>query len=319
MQADPPRDPSSSSRRRWLALVSAGLTGSLGGCVTTGSTGSTPPPVDYAAAMRAALRTQAGDLAGWHVRSTPVGQFGVGSIYLDEAGDASLARAESGWYLGGPDTWLAVGAGERAGAMQRLVAEGSMGAFRVDDQQRRQAGAQAGIAILALFVARGSVDREAGVQTTFSARDLRQRRLNWAEFDTLLRANRLDPGVTRAVRDGRFVVAAADLVLTDYRAEITIDERANPQLAASMRTKALLPQLAGSAQASFRLQETSAGRFVAAANGPVVAAVLYKRPPPISKDRPGGARPPLDDWPAASVDPRALDAVEQRLIEQPRR
>jgi hypothetical protein len=113
--------------------------------------------------------------------------------------------------------------------------------------------------------------------------------------------------VAKVVRDNRFVVAAADLALMGYRAEFKVDENVNPSLSATLRKK-LLP-VAGSAKASLQMRESSKGHFIITSATPVVAAMLFKRPPPRSKAF-GATLPALDAWPAAPIKPATMDQLE---------
>src|SRR5213595_587090 len=79
------------------------------GCASVGGSAATAVTQDYSTALRNTLRPFTGDLAGYRYRGTPLGNFGVGAIYLDEVQGADPSRAESGWYLGDPDSWLAPG------------------------------------------------------------------------------------------------------------------------------------------------------------------------------------------------------------------
>jgi hypothetical protein len=263
------------------------------------------------------LQAYAQDMRGYQFRTTPVGNFGVGSLYLDDLGDPQFARVESSWYLGGPETWLLIPAAARRSTMERLIAEGSLGSFSTTSSHARGVDASVGVSILSALTAGASVDYGKGVQISFEATEVRNRRLNWAEFQNALNSGRIDPAVARVVRSGKFVVVAADIVLVGYRAEVTVDEALNPGLAASLRSSALLPQLRGG-HASLRVSESSRGRFVAIASEPVVAAVLFKRPPPASKGvGEHGGMPAIEAWPAVAVDPKALAAVEKAVLLRP--
>ena len=284
----------------------------LAACVTPGGGPlATEPPPDYAGAMRQVLQTFGRDLPGYQFRGTPIGNFGVGALYLDDLGDPGLQQVESRWFLGGPQTWLQpASAADRAQWMSRLVAEGSMGSVNLSHGISREVHASIGLSVLTALVGSAGIDYSKGVTTVFRADEARNRRLNWAEFEAALAAGRIAPAVAKVVRQGNFIVAAADLLLRGYQAEISVDEGLNPRLAASLRTNALLPQLS-SASGGFRLAERAQGQFTAVASEPVVAAVLFKRPPPQSKSWPdGGGRPAIDDWPGAPISPRALRALD---------
>lgn len=306
------------ARRSWLcgtaALLAPPFGLGLGGCTLAGVASGGPASASYGAAMRQAISSVAGPLTGYIFRATPVGNFGVGSVYVDEIAGGDLALVESSWFLGGPDTWLAstLVPAERQRRIERMVSEGTMGTLRLESAGASDIHAQVGIALVAALGGSASLDAQRGVETRFQADEVRQRRLNWAEFQAALRAGQIDRDVATVVAQGRFVLAAADVVLMGYRAEIAVDESRAPELALNLRTKALLPvRVSGSA--NLRVSESARGRFVITSPQPVVAAVLFKRPPPTSKD---GRQPPsdLDAWPQANISERAAAAIESKVM-----
>lgn len=315
----PPLD---ESRRRCLTWAAAALAIPPAGCAMSAG-GAGPAPGDYAAAMRRALQSVTGELPGYQFRATPVGNFGVGSVYAEDLAGTDPRQAESHWFLGGPDNWLlpTLGPAERRQWLDRLVSEGSMGPFSLSSSGWREVHAQAGTALLSALMGgvTGSVslDTRQGVESRLEAADVRQRRLNWAEFDAALRAGQVVAGVAERVRSGRFIVAAADVALVGYRAEIAVDESRNPAVSAVLRSKALFaPRISGSA--GLRVAEGANGRFVVSLPQPAVAAVLFKRPPPLSKDFKGSSPPgQVDSWPTAAIDARALAAVEAAVTRLP--
>lgn len=295
---------------------------SLAACAQLGLSGTSTgaPSADYASTMRQALRSFAGELPSYYFRATPIGNFGVGSIYLDDVSDPTLKHVESSWFLGGPDSWLApsLTRSQRQQWLARLVVEGSLGAFDLSTSTSRSLNAQAGMAILSAMVGNASIDYSNGVETSFQASEVRDRRLNWAEFETALQAGLITPVVARVVRQGQFVVAAADVVLLGYRAQVAVDDSRNPTLSATLRTNILMPQRS-SATAGFSVAEEAHGRFLVTAKQPVVAAILFKRPPPQSKDLGEHTpRPALDAWPDANISHRTIDAIESRVLSGPR-
>jgi len=303
-------------RRAWLACAAgagAPWLAGLAGCITTGGGGG-PAPGDYADAMRQALKSVTGELPGYLFRASPIGNFGVGSIYLDEVAGGDLKQVESSWFLGGPDTWLspAIIGAERQQSMSRLVAEGSMGSFNLASGGAREVHAQAGVALITSLVGvEAGVDARRGLNSRVDVSEVRHRRLNWAEFDAALRAGRIAPEVADIVRRGRFVVAAADIVLVGYRAEISVDEQISPRVAAGLRAKTLP---VARANASFSVTEQARGRFAIAASQPVVAAVMFKQPPKVvPKD---GPPPGIDAWPAAPVDAERVQSLEAKVLQR---
>lgn len=300
-------------RRRFL--ISGASSALLAGCATGGAPTGGPAAGTYATAMREALRSATGALPNYQFRSSPVGNFGVGSIYIDEIAGNDLRQAESSWFLGGPDNWLArsLPPAERQRWRQRLVSEGSMGAINIDSSGSRDLHLQAGIALVSALTVNVGLDATRGIDTRLQANEVLQRRLNWAEFQAALNAGQIAPEVADVVRRGRFVIVAADVVLTGYRADISIDESRSPAIAAGLRTNLLPPSRIGG-NAGFRVAESARGHFVVLAPQPVVAAVLFKRPPPVSKDLYGGLPVDLDAWPTAGVSEKAVAAVEAELL-----
>jgi hypothetical protein len=307
--------------RRRDALACAALSGiSLAACSGVAGPGTRAVAQDYAASLRSALEPFTDRLPGYHYRSTPLGNFGVGSVYLGEVRGTDLARAESGWFLGGPQSWLAPGLPEaqRHEWRSRVISEGSFGAFQVDASRRRAIEVSLGISIFIALGAAASLDFERGAEVSFRASEVRNRRLNWAEFTRAAAAGQVAKEVADAVQQNDFVIAAADVVLLDYRAEVTVDETINPSLGASLRAKAGAPVAKGGTfGGALALRESTRGRFVAASSQPVIAAVLFKRPPTRAK---GGPPPSTDvgSWPAVDPFTTSLDAVDARVLQSGR-
>lgn len=296
----------------WGVLSSVGL----GACSGVAGPGTRAVAQDYATSLRSALEPFTDRLPGYHYRSTPLGNFGVGSVYLGEVRGADLSRAESGWFLGNPQSWLAPGLPEeqRREWRGRLISEGSFGAFQIDASRRRAIEASLGVSIFIALGIDASLDFERGAEVGFRASEVRNRRLNWAEFTRAMAGGQIAKEVADAVQQSDFVVAAADLVLLDYRAEVSVDERINPALGASLRAKARAPVAKGGTfSGALALRETTQGRFVAASGQPVVGAVLFKRPPTPAK---GGGTPPteLGSWPAVDPSTTSLEAVDARVL-----
>lgn len=307
--------------RRRDAIACAALAGvSLAACSGVAGSGTRAVGQDYSAALRSALEPFTDRLPGYHYRSTPLGNFGCGSVYLGEVRGADLSRAESGWFLGGPQSWLAADLPEaqRREWHDRVISEGSFGALRIDAGRRRAIEASLGVAIFVALGADASLDFERGAEVSFRASEVRNRRFNWAEFKNATAAGLVAKDVSDAVQQNDFVIAAADLVLLDYSAEVTVNETINPLLGASLRAKArTLVAKGGNFGGTLALRESTHGRFVAASSQPVVAAVLFKRPPARAK---GGPPPSADlgSWPAVDPSMTSLDAVDARVLQSGR-
>lgn len=295
------------SRRQALWALAPGV---LAGCVSTPRAAAEAPATAYADTLRGAFSAWGADFTGYQFRSTPIGRFGVGSIYLVEPEGTAPSSAESGWYLGGPDEWLQAPESERGSWMSQLVAEGSMGSLRLDARQQRALGASAGLSLLSLFAGQASLDLRKGVHTTVEAAEVRNRRLNWAAFSAALDAGRVRPAVADALRGGTWVLVAADVVLTGYRATVSVDESLNPNLAAHLRAQTLLARTPR-VQAGFSLREQTLGEYAVRATEPVVAALLLKRPPPRAKGLGLPTLPPPAQWADVTLSTAALARLER--------
>lgn len=303
-------------RRHAVLSLGLGLGLAAAGCSNMAGSTATAVAQDYSTALRNSLRPFTGELAGYRFRSTPLGNFGVGAVYLDEVQGADPSRAEGGWYLGVPDNWLAQGRSQasRAEWRERLVSQGSFGAFHLDTDRRREVEATLGAAVFVALGVDAKLDYSRGARLSFHAGEVRNRRLNWAEFSAALAEGLVAPAVAEVVRSGRFIITAADLVLLDFGAEVTVDETVNPALAATLRAKSAQPRVKDAvAIPSLSMRDATRGRFVASSNQPLVAAVLLKRPPPRTKSGPLAAD--VSAWPAAEVGNAAIDAVESRVLQ----
>jgi hypothetical protein len=90
---------------------------------------------NYAKENQKALRSLFGDqFKGYYFRASPLGNFGVGSMYLDEPS----VPVENRWLVGHPDTWFidTLSVAERQRFMDRIVVRGELGSRSLDESWR---------------------------------------------------------------------------------------------------------------------------------------------------------------------------------------
>lgn len=274
----------------------------------------------YDQEVRSSLtRTYGSDLSEYTFRGNPVGNFGVGTMYLKDLKDPSKTPDQS-WLIGHPDSMFEerLTAQEREHLLNGIIAQGSLGSARVNQNISSNLGLETAFPSLqTLLDASGDVNLSKGVTVVLGASEAINRKLNWTEFREAVRTNRIKPAIAQHVKEGDFVVAAADLVLVGYKAKVTVDKNANAALHAKLN-EVVGKVLGKDTSAKVRVQRTDSGTFEVEAVNPVVAAVLFKDPP-----RPRGARgdgflltkdaDAVEMWRAVQLDRKRLETVESPL------
>lgn len=274
----------------------------------------------YDQEVRSSLtRIYGSDLSEYTFRGNPVGNFGVGTMYLKDLKDPSKTPDQS-WLIGHPDSMFEekLTAQEREHLLNAIIARGSLGNARMNQNISSNLGLEAAFPSLQrLLDASGDVNFSKGVNVVLGASEAINRKLNWTEFTEAVRANQIKPAIAQHVKEGDFVVAAADLVLVGYKAKVTVDKNANAALHAKLN-EVVGKVLGQETSAKVRVQRTDSGGFEVESVDPVVAAVLFKDPP-----RPRGGRgdgllltkdaPTIEMWRAVQLDRKRLEGVESPL------
>lgn len=274
----------------------------------------------YDQEVRSSLtRIYGSDLSEYTFRGNPVGNFGVGTMYLKDLKDPSKTPDQA-WLIGHPDSMFEekLTTQEREQVLNRIIARGSLGSAQLNQNISSNLGLETTFPSLQkLLDASGDVNLSKGVSVVLGASEAINRKLNWTEFTDAVRTNQIKPSITQHVKDGDFVVAAADLVLVGYKAKVTVDKNANAALHAKLN-EAVGKVLGKDTSAKVRVQRTDSGGFEVESVDPVVAAVLFKDPP-----RPRGGRgdgflltkdaPAIEMWRAVQLDRKRLEGVESPL------
>jgi hypothetical protein len=268
----------------------------------------------YSGEIRKALkRVYYSDFPGYTFRGTPVGNFGVGTMYLNDIQNPS-SPVEERWLVGHPNTWFVdtVTEQEKTELLGRIIEKGSLGSAALSEDISRKLGLDLTIpAIHELVSAGANVNTEKGVKVTLSASEALNHRLNWDEFQIALRKGKLKPEIGQHIQKRDFVIAAADLVLSGYKAVVTIDTKVNPELNAKL-TEAVGKIIGQDTGMKIKISSSHSGTFEVETSNPVVAAVLFKMPPSSAPQ----AVPDITSWPTATIETGRLTQLEKLLTQK---
>lgn len=217
------------------------------------------------------------EFPGYTFRGTPVGTFGVGTIYED---DPAVA-IESRWLLGRPDTWYedSVSKEDRDKWTKRIIVDGDFGSVTLTTDKTKKINVGAILPnILQVIGINANVDLTRNVKVTLSADRATSRKIDWTAFKEAIKANVIRKSVAEVISSKNFVMCAADIVLTGYT--ININATRNTALNAQLDGKTKLTEKLGEG-VGFKVgvSSTGTGTYAVKAADPVVAAVLFKAPP----------------------------------------
>ena len=265
----------------------------------------------YSGEIRNALkRVYRSDFPGYTFRGTPVGNFGVGTIYLNDIQNPSVPIEER-WLIGHPNTWFvdAVTEQEKAVLLGKIIEKGPMGSAALTEDISRKLGLDLTVPAIKDIVSVGAnVNTEKGVKVTLKASEALNHRMNWDEFQIALRDGKLKPGIAEHVQKRDFVIAADDIVLSGYKALVTVDTKVNPELNAKL-TEAVGKVIGQDTNMKIKISSSHAGTFEVETVSPVVAAILFKTPPPAAAQ----ATANISAWPTVTLDPQRLTQLEGLL------
>jgi hypothetical protein len=248
-------------------------------------------------------------------RASPVGNFGVGTMYARDIEDPGK-NPESGWLIGHPDTMFepSVSAQEKAELLARIFPEGSLGSKKLSQTISTGLSLEAVIPNLrGLIDAGGDVDLSKGVSVTLSASEAVNRRMNWTEFVRAIKAGQIKSEIAKYLnRPGSFVLGAADIRLEGFKAFLTVDKSVNASLHASLN-EAAGKVLGKESSLKVKVSQSEEGAFTVEAVNPVIAAVLWKEPPSARGPLLAENVPDPREWGAAGIDQQKLTSLEKLL------
>jgi hypothetical protein len=258
------------------------------------------------------------DLSEYTFRGNPVGNFGVGTMYLKDLKDPSKSPDQA-WLIGHPDSMFeeTLTTQEKQQLLDMMIAQGSLGSARLNQDISTSLGLEATFPSLhGLLNASENINLSKGVTVVLGASEAINRKLNWTEFKEAVLAQKMKPGIAQHVNEGDFVIAAADLVLVGYKAKVSVDKNANGALDAKLN-EVVGKVLGKDTSVQVSVRRTDSGAFEVESVNPVVAAVLFKDPPRSRGSRGTGLlaknAPGMDEWRDLRLDSKRLEKVEQPL------
>jgi len=266
--------------------------------------------VSYAGEMEKALKRiyrNKQQFRGYAFRGTPVGSFGVGTMYLNDIKNPNIP-VEERWLIGHPDSWFAdnVSKPEREAILGKIFLRGALGDVNVTEDISRKLGIDLSIPVLRELLALGAgLNLEKGVTVALKASEAVNRRMNWTEFEIALRDGKIKPEIKDHVERRNFIIVANDIQLKAYRAVVTVDSKINPELDAKLH-EAVGKVLGKDTHLKISITSSHRGTYEVEAANPVVAAVLYKEPPPVATL----ADTDIDAWPTARVEVKRMAELE---------
>jgi hypothetical protein len=257
------------------------------------------------------------DFKEYLFRASPVGNFGVGTMYARDIEDPDK-NPESGWLIGHPDTMFepTVSEQEKIELLAQIFPEGSLGSKKLSKTISTGLELEAVIPNLrGLIDAGGDVDLNKGVTVSLSASEAVNRRMNWTEFVRAIKAGQIKSEIAKYLnRPGSFVLGAADIRLEGFKAYLTVDKSANANLHAKLN-EAAGKVLGKDSSLKVKVGMSEEGTFSVEAVNPVIAAVMWKEPPSARGSLMAENVADPAQWGAAGIDPQKLTSLE-KLISQ---
>jgi hypothetical protein len=264
--------------------------------------------------QKSLMKAYGHDFSAYQFRATPAGNFGVGTMYLKDLKDPQK-NPESNWLVGHPDTMFveALSTDDKQYLLKRIFVEGELGSAKFNREITSGLSLGAVIpTIQGLLNIGGDVDLTKGVTVTLSAKEAINRKMNWTEFTKAIKEGQIDSEIVKHLHRGDFVLGAADIVLAGYKVQVSVDQKANALLHAKLN-EAVGKVLGKDASLKVTVSRTEKGTFAVESVNPVVAAVLYKEPPPARGSLLAEGVPSPDAWPAAHIESGRLQALENLL------
>jgi hypothetical protein len=223
------------------------------------------------------------DFPNYTFRTSPVGSFGVGTIYEAKITDKNVIKdkLDDRWLLAHPNTWfdekLKEDTRKKETIKKRIIVSGSLGISAFTGQVTTKLGIDAALPNFGqIFEAGTQLDYKKGVKVTVRISGAKNNQLNWTQLKRAMEKGFLDPEVARIIKSQDVIIAAKDIVLDGYTVEIEIDSRVNPRLEAKLNE--FVSKVSGSKpHFNWEIKRESEGKYIASSTEPVVLAVLWRK------------------------------------------
>ncbi|SRR5581483_3998742 len=251
------------------------------------------------------------ELKSYVFRSSPVGTFGAGSMYLKEMENGKVASPDASWFIGYPGNWWAdnVTEEQKTKALKSIVVAGSLPPRDLSNQISKSLGIDATVPALYDYVNLGvKTDWKHGVKVKLSAKKAANHRVDWDAFAKANKDHLLRDKIDDHIQKRDFIIGAADVEVTGYTAEIELDDSVDVGIKAKLDSVAAAGMLSGT-DLKVSASASQKGVYTVQASDPVIVAVLYKEPPAAISL----AASDIMSWPTARIDNRLFAPLEKLI------
>lgn len=260
------------NKQMWVFLTLCGIAFTTG-CATS-----------YQKEIKNKITKELGvDYKDYVFRAQPVGTFGVGTMYLSHVSDKETIKegVTERFLVGRPSTWFAdtVSEEEKKEIMEKMIAKGDTGKFNLSDTISTKLGLDATVPIKEIVTAGVEVNYKKGISIMLKAESATDRQLDLTVFKKAAN-EKFSPEMQEVIKHGEFIIGAKDVVLNGYSVEVKIDKTINPKLDLALN-QAIGMIIGKDTRMNVSRPYNQSGTYVITASEPVIAAVLWKMPPPV--------------------------------------
>jgi hypothetical protein len=285
---------------------------------------------DYIDDVRGALQRTFKDKAefeSYQFYGTPVGNFGVGTMFTGDVATGKVTRVRRAWLVGEPRTWWAdsmkgrtveeerTKAAERESLLDDLFPEGTMGRATIKDNLLRNISADVTLGLLKTVVPI-SFSLSKDVRVEMSEATAVNRLMNWDLFYETVQQKKVRDSIRNriAARRPNFVIVAGDIVLRSYHMTVTLNPQDDTRLNQGLLEASVKTAIGTNKLLS--IKQTRSGVFEVTSDEPLVIARMLLRPPAEAERGTappwrGGARAvqSFEGWRVVDVPNPVLEAV----------
>ncbi len=154
-----------------------------------------------------------------------------------------------------------------------------------------------------------------GVTLMLKASDAKNRQLEYPAFSKVAK-ELFKPSVQEVIRQGDFIIATGDIILNGFTVEVKVDKSFNPKLDAKLSELAKLGSIGKDSKLELSVDGDEKGNYKLTASTPVVAAVLWKKPPKqrgTAKSLAATLGTDFKYWDPVSIPKNVIEQVENYL------
>lgn len=237
---------------------------------------------DYSSQVRDTMqRVLKQDFANYQFWATPVGNFGIGTMYLKSAAQQDPATIPDNALIALPDTYFAstISQANREQLFGKMFPDGGVGSFSVNEKLTSDANLSVAVPNIAGMVGvNAGLDTTKGVTVELHADQARARKTNWTELSRAICDGAIADDVKTHILARDVVIAMNDIIVSGYKANVHVNTSTNPSLDVALTNAAVKKEI-GDATAKFKITKTQDGTYEIAITEPVIVATLFREIP----------------------------------------